>query len=227
MEEQAKELFLKELEETCSPLISQDRARQMTLQEGIDFAMTRTIKTDKEIAFTYNPTTRKITSSIVEGKQECVNKPLETLQPRGLFHTHPKIAKKCEFSVRDVMSFVDLNAEKLMEIKIGCPTQNEIITIRYQRDKFQQLMIVLSRIRAEAECYGAIKSAISQITDDLKQKFPDMTEQIESSRKKIVEETEETIGWVESFHNSIEDEVDVLQQKLEKKIPIQREKWKE
>ncbi len=76
----------------CRILVPRYVAMAMfNLDQAIDLAMLRTLKTNNEVLFFYEPETKRLVSAIVEGECTGITAPLppkEFAEQYGTFHTH-------------------------------------------------------------------------------------------------------------------------------------------
>jgi len=221
MQKKEKEEFAREIEEQCQTLIEENQAKQMTLEEGISFAMSRTREMKKEVGFAYDPITQQLTSRIVEGSQKCVYRPLELQFAKAFFHTHPTLPhKKCEFSLEDVEDLPDIRFSNIQEIKVGCPLNDEVITLSYTPTLFDRFLLRVSALTGDKLCYGELVHTVDELVEKIKVQYPVLSSEID----KIKEEyNEETLLYMKE---GIIRDYERLQEHLIEKVVKKREKWK-
>ncbi len=114
-------------------LIPLDEAKKLTLEDAIKIAMVYTKETNNEVRFQYDPHTKQVLTSITAGDKNYVQglKSESVIPLKASFHTHTHSrSKKCKFSDFDLQEeFARVGTE---EIKLGCPEQNEILTLRIE-----------------------------------------------------------------------------------------------
>jgi hypothetical protein len=220
-EREEKQKFIKHIEESCRTAVSKEQTRGMVLQEGMKIAMELTKQTGEEAGFTYNPQTKKVTSRIVVGTHRCVVPPLEEFHPKAFFHTHPKLYhdKQCEISIVDLFSIIPNGAT---ELKVGCPTNNEVVTLTFEPSALTKLIIELTKIETRKdECLPITEDALASICDELIQEFPDLEEKIEVIRKKHLLGKEKLPSLL---RENIMNDLAVFEERLINRIPKTREK---
>lgn len=208
-----------ETKEVLSPIVAGDCGEiDIEIQAGTQ-AISEAIGTFHTHPVTPEPLIEEI---IAEFKQATVipslKKEMEVYIESSIKEIREQLADKgCEFSTSDLHT--NFIVFPFKEIKIGCPSHNEILTLQYS-PKLNKILFDIATLEEKSSCSSQMGKSTNLWADKLDEIFPQHKKEIEESR----------FQWINTgLPVAMENAVDELMKQLRERIrtyPITRQEWK-